>query len=163
MNNDRFNFRAIISVDYYNVDGDEKTVKLLLNDVTPNGGDGIGFSDNTLFIALSKLDLTDEDKERIKEAILEDADCYEDVWFNYWAKTIMQCTGLRDKKGHLIFEGDILEAGGRRYVVCWAHHGFVMRFTPDSASSCPLGSTDLFEIVGNVHDNPINDNVGETK
>lgn len=68
------------------------------------------------------------------------------------AKPDEQCVGLKDKKGNLIYEGDILGAGDRRYVVCWAHHGFVMRFTPDSASSYPLGGTGLFEIVGNIHE-----------
>ncbi len=76
----------------------------------------------------------------------------------YWARiahnecVVEQCTGMKDKNGKLIYEGDLLETGGRRYVVCWAHHGFVMRFTPDSASSYPLGGTDLFEIIGNIHE-----------
>ena len=72
--------------------------------------------------------------------------------------TVGQYTGLTDKNGKKIFEGDIIENIDGRAIVFFDKTpcGFYMRFL-DAYDDTPLDMGEMWdetEVIGNIHDNP---------
>lgn len=72
--------------------------------------------------------------------------------------TVGQCIGLRDKNGVLIFEGDIISNGYfSNYLQEIITSNHLVKWGIDGCGiALPIiaKNNDIFEIIGNIHDNP---------
>lgn len=70
--------------------------------------------------------------------------------------TIGQYTGLKDKNGKKIFEGDIFTLGSERilYIVEWIDIGLKGRQNGNSSTVGLSYWKNNIEVIGNIHDNP---------
>lgn len=120
-------------------------------------------------------DLTKEDKLNdwayYAEATAPDYD--EQIKYNEnncWALIIEQCTGLKDKRGKLIYEGDIVRAINQdtkdrpdlqiahiwvdEYGCRWIKFAKEELSWNDFCSLIDYDGTLTIEIIGNIHENP---------
>ena len=95
---------------------------------------------------------------------------FDNVWNSFVivdSKTVGQFTGLIDKNGNKIFEGDIVKTKyGRLCIVVWfssqVHNGWdleTIRTVGNCAYTKYPDAVDLYkkenlEVIGNIHDNP---------
>ena len=78
-------------------------------------------------------------------------------------ETVGQYTGINDKNGRRIFDGDICEftnTDGEKtlYTVMWDYHRWIVAQTYDGNDVDPDDLDEAFteyaEVIGNIHDNP---------
>ena len=71
-------------------------------------------------------------------------------------ETVGQFTGLTDKNGKEIFEGDIYNMGDKNilYVVVWRDCGLIGKQLGSTSYAGVEYWKEKIEIIGNIHDNP---------
>lgn len=83
--------------------------------------------------------------------------------FTKWRKLddfiLMQFTGLHDKKGKPIYEGDIILRDGIKYLTVIYFDNTECQFATKSTKTgmcygIGTGIEDELEVIGNIHDNP---------
>lgn len=66
----------------------------------------------------------------------------------------MQCTGLKDKNGKLIYEGDIVKQNNTIYSVNWFNGSFCFKDTLNGKNyTVEFVMSEKQEVIGNIYEN----------
>lgn len=148
---DRFKFRVWITAPITRDVEEEKEASFYIYNIALYDDGGIGFSRDNLLDALDKLNLTEGQCNEIEDYISDNSYSEDWEWYAIGFDIIEQSTGLKDKNGKLIYEGDIVreiskkEPEWEEYIttVEWKGCGFNL-YRDDEFD---------FLVIGNIHEN----------
>lgn len=176
---DRFKFRAIIK-GYYYIDTPKENKEfeplIFLENVDLLDIGEIGISEEDLEIAIRKQysNLEDIYIERMLENFRDNSNGI-DTYITVTPKIVQQSTGLKDKNGKLIYEGDIFKTQefcrGKEYycysVIKYSDGGYYLEGSYVTSGNTlkfinydirniseDLLESGLFDLVGNIYGNP---------
>lgn len=154
---DRFKFRAGITGKYKKDDGGEAEIQITIKNLVTidAGGEGIFVPDDAMVEAVGQTDLSDQEQENLCNWLADNFLYAEDGYYFDHVDFLEQCTGLKDKNGKLIYEGDWLKTkdGSYCYVV-WFDGFWWVKSLPSEAMDCEHAEFyKKCEVVGNIHEN----------
>jgi hypothetical protein len=112
-------------------------------------------ADNGEWIEGSLLQWPDSDCEICAYAINDKDNIPTLFKYTVFKKTVGQCTGLKDKNGKLIFEGDITKFinSSRSALVSFNNGSFIRKYG-DVTFTFECTDLNTVELIGNIFDNP---------
>ena len=158
--NDRFKFNAIVS-SYYDIDTPENyeefEPQFYLKNVDVFCTGEIGIDYDALFEAVKEQlkNLTEKEIGQIMQHFEDNSNSPDCDFVTIEPDKILQCTGIKDKNGKLIYEGDVVNGSCGVYwgkmIVEYNVAGFVLNKNGKYLNF--LEDENYIEVIGNIYEN----------